>query len=197
MTPEQLASIRGCYGQLRLSIYDNNDWRQRVIELADAQARFGINYLITPAHLKELERTVLELCSLGCHDLLLLSYNGNDATMHLNNTATENLSVRVATLAKALAGRCQIKLDVCWGERMEAVPRLFNRGDCGAGRDFIVIISNRQLQPCSFHDFAIPITDASDVMSAWQNRQKELGRASSIPGCAREPGYGLQFPRSL
>jgi MoaA/NifB/PqqE/SkfB family radical SAM enzyme len=195
MTPERLASIRGCFGQIRLSIYDNNDWRQRVMELVNGQARFGINYLITPARLIEFESTVLELCALGCRDILLLSYNGDDASMHLSAAEAKALSARVGILAKALAGKCQIKLDVCWGERMEGVPRLFDRQDCGAGRDFIVITSDRQMQPCSFHDFSIPISSAEDIMSAWQNRQQELGKASSIPGCARISNYGLTLSR--
>lgn len=193
LTRERLAAIRGCYGQIRLSLYNDNDWRDKVRELADAQARFGVNYLVTPARLPGLEATVLELCSLNCRDILLLSYNGRDSSMHLDPAAAKEFSVRVATLSKALAGKCQIKLDVCWGDRMEGTPRLFGRDDCGAGRDFLVITSDHKIQPCSFHDFALSIDSAADVMSAWRNSKKELGRASTIPGCARQLDYGLDI----
>ncbi len=193
MTPARLAPIRGRYGQLRLSLYENNEWRRQVAELAETQSRFGINYLVTPERLPELEYTVLELTALGCRDILLLSYNGHDSDMHIDVEASQNLADRVALLAEALSGKCQIKLDVCWGNRMESVPRLFNRQDCGAGRDFIVLTSDGQLQPCSFHDFVIPVKTANDVMLAWRSRQYELGRASSLPGCARTPNFGFRL----
>jgi MoaA/NifB/PqqE/SkfB family radical SAM enzyme len=85
LTPRRLAAVRGRYGQCRVSLYDDNDWRRTVARLADAGARFGVNYLVTPERLASLETVVLEL-------------------------------------------------DVCWGERMEGVPRLFDRADRGAGR---------------------------------------------------------------
>lgn len=196
LTSERLKAIRGRYGQLRLSLYDDNDWRRRVSDLAAADARFGVNYLVTPERLPTLETTVFELCALGCRDIFLLSYNGQDTALHTAGELARTLARKVAVLSRALAGRCQLKLDVCWGERMEPVPRLLDRSDCGAGRDFVVITSDRKLQPCSFHHLALPIRDAADVMSVWRNEREKLTSASTLPGCARLTDFGLGSTRS-
>src|SRR5262249_38326471 len=84
LTPARLLFIAGAYGQIRLSLYDDNDWPARVAMLATARARFGVNFLITPARLAELEKVVLRLGALGCRDVLLLSYNGRDRALHLS-----------------------------------------------------------------------------------------------------------------
>jgi len=186
----RLRRLRGRYGQLRVSLYDDNAWRATVARCADHDARFGVNYLVTPARLPTLEAIVLELVALGCADILLLSYNGADAALHLSPAQAQDLAARVRLLHRGLGARVDLKLDVCWGERMEAVPRLFDRADCGAGRDFVTITSDRMLQPCSFHHVAIPIRTADDVMVAWRSRV-ELASPARTPGCAREPGYGL------
>ncbi|AKI99073.1 MoaA/NifB/PqqE/SkfB family radical SAM enzyme [Archangium gephyra] len=191
-TARRLAAIRGRYGQCRLSLYEDNDWRRKVEELAEAGARFGVNYLVTPERLASLETVVLELVSRGCRDVLLLSYNGADRALHLTPGQAGELAKKVELLGRALAGRSQLKLDVCWGERMEAVPRLFRRTDCGAGRDYLVLTSDRKVMPCSFHHVAIPVGDAADVMAVWRERREELGSASRLPGCARVAGYGLE-----
>lgn len=193
LTEQGLARIRGKYGQLRLSLYDDNGWRQRVSMLSAEGARFGVNLLVTPSRLRELESTVLELCRLGCSDVLLLSYNGYDLSMHLSSAETEDLASRVSILARALSRRCLLKLGVCWGEQMQSIPRLFHKGDCGAGKDFIVLTSERKVQPCSFHQLAISVRTADDIMTIWANEQSELGRAAVLPGCARVTitgGYG-------
>lgn len=185
LTSDNLAEIRGKFGQIRLSLYDNNEWRQRVIMLAEQRARFGVNYLVTPTRLRELEGTVLELCELGCRDILLLSYNGYDESLHLSRQEAFALAQRVELLAKVLSRRCQIKLGVCWGEQLATVPRLFERQDCGAGRDFIVLTSDKKMQPCSFHQVAIPVRNAEDVMEIWRHRRGELSSVATLPGCAR------------
>jgi MoaA/NifB/PqqE/SkfB family radical SAM enzyme len=191
LTRARLESIRGCYGQLRLSLYDDNDWQQRVAMLVEAGARFGVNYLVTPARLRDLETVVLRLARLGCSDVLLLSYNGPDATLHLDAENTPELAGRTRALAGAMAGKITLKLDVCWGERLGSIPRLFDRDDCGAGRDFVVLTSDRQVMPCSFHHLKIPIRTAADVLNVWRQRHDDLASASRVPGCARTPGYGL------
>lgn len=192
LTPSRVAELKGKYGQLRLSLYDDNDWRARVSMLVNGDARFGVNWLVTPARLGEVETLVLELAALGCRDILLLSYNGQDRSLHLEPLESRELAMRVSALSRALRGKCQLKLDVCWGERMEGVPRLFDRNDCGAGRDFIVLTSDRKVMPCSFHHLAIRVGTASDVMAVWHERRVDLSSASTIPGCARAVGYGLE-----
>lgn len=187
LTAERLEAISGKYGQIRLSLYENNDWRQRVTMLTKHGARFGINCLVTPERLSSLETTILELCQLGCRDILLLSYNGYDQSMHLTSAQACELSSRVSLLAKALTKHCQIKLGVCWGEQMQTVPRLFAKSDCGAGRDFVVIGSAKTMQPCSFHQYETEVKTAADVMQIWNNQKDKLLSAALMPGCARTP----------
>ena len=62
---------------------------------------------------------------------------------------------------------------------------------CGAGREFIVLTSDRCVMPCSFHHQKLPASTAGDVMDIWRNHQGLLAAPSRIPGCARAPGFGL------
>lgn len=192
MPIQVLNELRGKFGQLRLSLYENNNWPERVRELSEQGHRFGVNYLVTPERLKELETTILRLCALGCKDILLLSYNGSDQRMHLTFEQSKELAQVTEILATSLMRSCRIKLDVCWGDRMESVPRLFSKGDCGAGREFIVLTSDKQLQPCSFFHTSIPVSDADEVMAIWRQRADELKQAAQVPGCARLPNFGLK-----
>jgi len=202
-TADKLAAIAGAYaselpgepvplgyGQLRLSLYDDNDWRATVARFVAAGVRFGINYLITPARLAELDTTLVELAALGARDILLLSYNGEDRGLHLSTAETMLLGAQVQTLSRALRG-VRIALDVCWGERLEAVPRLFAKADCGAGSEFLVVTSDARVMPCSFHDLSFPAATAEAVMAIWRTRQREMSRPATQPGCARTPGFGL------
>lgn len=201
LTRERFEAIEGYYGQIRISLYDDNDWRRSVTLLARAGARFGVNYLVTPRRLADLETRILEIVGLGCRDVLLLCYKGFDSELHLSTQDAQHLALRVATLGRALEGRAVIKLDVCWGERMEAVPRFAadgrRSGDCGAGRNFVVMTGDRRLQPCSFHDFSVPITCATDVLEVWRGRARNLAAPTTWPGCARVPGYGIGPTRRL
>jgi MoaA/NifB/PqqE/SkfB family radical SAM enzyme len=190
LTRDRVVELAGRIGQLRLSLYDDNDWRVRVRLCVDADVRFGVNYLVTPERLASLATTILELASLGCRDILLLGYNGRDAALHLSPSANIELGAAVATLARALPS-CRIALDVCWGERLEAVPRLFDKRDCGAGAEFIVLTSDKRVMPCSFHHVALPVETAADVMAIWRERQAVLSIGSDVPGCARVRGFGL------
>ena len=120
------------------------------------------------------ESTFSHVASLGCRDVLLLSYNGNDRALHLSAAESRALADRVRLLSKALTGRCQLKLDVCWGERLDAAPRLFSKQDCGAGREHLVITSDRRVMPCSFHQLSIPVRDADEAMAVWRPGQDQM-----------------------
>ncbi|MCA9678983.1 MAG: radical SAM protein [Kofleriaceae bacterium] len=175
--------------QLRISIYDDVDHRP-ILRRAAGRLRLGVNWLVTPARLDRVEATVLALYELGVRDVLLLSYNGVDRGLHLRADQAADLAARVRALAVALRGRVQLKLDVCWGERVEAVPRLLD-GPCPAGRDFVVLTSDRRLAPCSFHHASWPVRDAADVLRVWDAQRAALAAPARDPGCARRADYGL------
>jgi MoaA/NifB/PqqE/SkfB family radical SAM enzyme len=189
--PKRLRRLHGRYGQIRLSLYHDNAWRERVALLADEGARFGVNLLVDPGSLPTLEDTVIDAVAAGARDVLLLGYNGHDRAQHLPLGAMPELARRVGVLARALEGRAVIKLDVCWGERLAAVPQLLPRRDCEAGRDFVVITSDRRVMPCSFHTTTLPFDGADDVLRLWSDARQRLASPSPIPGCARTPGFGL------
>jgi uncharacterized Fe-S cluster-containing radical SAM superfamily enzyme len=48
LTTERLARIAPHLGEVRLSIYDDTPWPERVAALADAPVQFGVNLLVTP-----------------------------------------------------------------------------------------------------------------------------------------------------
>ena len=192
LTPERLRALRGKLGELRLSLYDNNDWRRTIALLVDEQVRFGVNLLVLPERLAALETLVLEIFALGCRDVLLLSYNGPDRALHLSPVQSVDLANRVATLHRALRGRGRVSLSVCWGDRMAPVPQYLDRHGCGAGRDFVVLTSDKRLMPCSFHHLSFPVRNAADVLAVWNERADDLATPSRIPGCARLADYGLE-----
>jgi MoaA/NifB/PqqE/SkfB family radical SAM enzyme len=186
-------------GQLRLSVYDDVDHRPIVSRLVGHRARFGVNWLVTPARLPSLEDRVFDLLERGCRDVLLLSYNGHDRAMHLAPPEARELARRVRALGRALEGRMTLKLDVCWGERMASVPRLLEAesgaGPCPAGREFVVLTSDKRLAPCSFHHESFAIGDAADVLRIWRQQRASLASPARAPGCARAPGFGLEEGR--
>ncbi len=178
-------------GQIRLSVYDDVDHRPILERLVRHRVRFGVNWLVTPARLQNVSGFVLELVAAGCRDILLLSYNGPDGTMHLDAAQSRALARQIRLLHQTLGKRVTIKLDVCWGERMDAVPRLFGNRSCPAGREFIVITSDKRVAPCSFHHTSFPIQTVDDVLQVWQDEAITLATPANDPGCARSPNCGL------
>lgn len=185
-----LERISGTYAQLRVSAYDDNDVAGTLGRLAAHGACFGVNWLLTPARLPRLEDEVLGLLDAGCRDVLLLAYNGDDPELHLEPAAWAEAALRIEHLSRAFAGRIALKLDICWGRRMAGVPQLFGVEACAAGADFVVITSDRKLRPCSFHDLALPIAGAADVLRLWTEARARLATPATRPGCAREPDFG-------
>lgn len=201
LTEERLRRLAPHVSQVRLSIYDDNAWRNTLGMLAQQGVAFGVNLLVTRDVLRTLEERVREMVARGTGDVLLLGYVGADPAMLLTREEEESLAGVVRGLAKSLRGRADLKLGVCWGDRLGGVPRLGTSGtsaigDCGAGRDFVVIGSDRTLSPCSFHDVRVPITSAADVLAAWERHRGALGSAASRGGCARGPALvQLRAPR--
>lgn len=191
-----LRSLEGKIGQVRLSIYEESDWRAQVRLLRDTGARFGINYLVTPARVERLQDVLLELVELGASDLLLLSYNGADPALHLSDAQLAIVDRDLAAIWRALSTRAELKLDVCWGGRLPSLPRAMSPEEgCGAGRDHLVIHSDKTLSPCSFHHLTYPFETAEDVLRLWEMQRTPMRAATAAPGCAREPDYGLTRAR--
>lgn len=185
-----LERIAGAYAQLRVSIYDDNAWRPTLRRLAARRATFGVNWLVTPERLPRLEDSILDFVELGCRDVLLLAYKGDDRGLHLDRATWDATAARVARLARVLAGRVELKLDICWGRRMAGVPQAFGVESCGAGADFVVLSSERMMRPCSFHQVAIPVETAADVLRVWREARDRLATAATRPGCARTHDFG-------
>lgn len=190
LTDTLLRSIEGKYGNIRLSLYDTNHWEQTIELLVGNGARFGVNWLITPDELPDIEMKFLKLLGMGIRDFLLISYKGRDSSMHFSRAQYDELAAFVNKMYKAVNGMAQIKLDICWGDMLPDVPRLFEHSDCGAGDEFLSITSDKQIKPCSFHHWTIPFDSLEDVKRYWQQKRKNQ-QAAAIAGCARLPERGL------
>ena len=139
LTQAFLRKIEGKYGNIRLSLYADNQYEATIRRMVGCGARFGVNWLITPDELPTIKRKFLTLLELGVRDFLLLSYKGNDPSMHLSPEQIRKLSGFLNRMYQSLNGLAELKLDVCWGDVLSDVPRLFEHGDCGASDDFLSI----------------------------------------------------------
>lgn len=188
-----LRQIAGKYGQIRVSLYEDNHWAQTAALLAQCQARFGVNWLITPAELGNIDNKFGQLLSLGVRDFLFLSYKGNDLSMHLNSAERQKFATFINGIYLKLGTTVQIKLDICWGNSLPEVPRLFNQTDCGAGDEFLSVTSDKHIKVCSFQQTTsgIPFKTLDDVRRLWETR-RSAKQAALIEGCARLPNSGMR-----
>lgn len=178
LTDERLARLSPSLGEVRVSLYDDNDWEACVERLARAGQTFGVNILATPDRVPGLPAQLHTLHQLGCRDAAVLRYVGNDPKLRLA-PADE------ARLTEVLADSpLRTRLSVCFGDTLTEVPRLFG-GDCGAGLDFVTLTSDRKLKACSFQGPGIPVASAEDVLAAWTGRRELLSAPSPLQGCAR------------
>lgn len=178
-------ALRGALGQVRLSIYDEVDWRAAGASLSEVGQRWGANVLVDAPELARLPQRLDELARLGASDVSLLSYVGPDRDLQLSAEG----DARLAAIARS--SPLALRVSVCFGARVD-VPRLFrgadDSGDCGAGRDFVSITPDRRLQSCSFQDASFAIESAADVLRVWNEQQESLSRAAPRDGCARARG---------
>lgn len=199
LSREMLRELRDTYGQIQLSVYDEDDTDAIIERLVDEDARFGLNYLVTPERAETLERDLLGFMAAGVRDVLLLSYKGQDRGMHLSPSQMLELDEKLARIYPVLAPRMALKVDVCWGSRLKLTPRLFETGDCGAGRLFCSVSSDRRLLACSFGDehggSGLPIERLEDLPKLW-GQLRDASPAAESPGCARLEGFGLSVPTS-
>lgn len=183
LSPSLLAELAGVIGQVRLSIYDDIDWRKAAAMLAGAGQLFGANVLVSDAQLPKLPALLAELAQLSCHDVSLLNYVGPDTRLHLSAAGEQRLARIIAE------SPLPARLSVCFGHRL-SVPRLFdgadNSGDCGAGYDFVSITPDQRMQSCSFQDASLPAETAAQILTAWRAQAALLRRPSSRLGCARK-----------
>lgn len=195
LTPAILEAVHGHVAQIRMSIYDEEAWRPKIALLAKSGVRFGANVLVTPARLPKLEALVLELHSLGCRDVLVLAYKGPEEAMHLSAGQHVSLARSIGLLARALQGM-RISLDICFGDRL-ALPRAMigvDRQDCGAGRDFLVVTSDKRIMPCSFHREAIPFVDAPELLRHFDQARAQLSKPVLDASCARNTAPSKHLP---
>lgn len=192
LTSELLRTLRHRFGQIRLSLYHDNDANRTIRLLADHDARFGVNWLVTPAEMPRLESRFEELLRIGVSDFLFLGYKGHDRSLHLGPDDLRRLAGFLDAAFHAHRDAISLKLDVCWGDALSSVPRLFTDDDCGAGNDFLSLTSDRRIKPCSFHctGAGVPFDSLADVQRYWEARRR-LRPAALVGGCARLAGRGL------
>lgn len=192
LTADFLRAISGKYGQIRLSIYEDNHPEKTIGLLVENGARFGINWLITPAEIPGIGAKFRRLYDLGVRDFLFLSYKGSDPALHLGPSDRLRLADFLNGVYHSLGDSVSLKLDSCWGDALPSVPRLFASEDCGAGDDILSITSDKHIKPCSFHHTwnGVPFETLDDVRAYWEKRR--LARSiAMIGGCARLPDRGL------
>jgi hypothetical protein len=180
----RIARIAPLVGEVRVSVYDDTPWDDRIARLASAGVRVGANVLVTPGREDALPPLLDRLHDLGASDVALLSYVGPDDALHLDAASDARIA---AAIAESPIGA---RLSVCFGDRLDPLPRLDigTRGDCGAGLDFVVIGSDRRMKSCSFVDGGFVVDTADDVITAWRARRDLLLAPSPRSGCARALG---------
>lgn len=197
--PSALPAMRGALDEVRLSVYDDQRWRDAARALDEHQQRWGANLLVDRHRLPRLRALLAELVTLGCRDVAILPYLGV-AERALDDAARDELA---AVLADA---PLPCRISVCFGTSL-AVPHLpasldasaGGGGDCGAGLDFVTLTPDRRLQACSFWDRALPappappVETAEDVLALWRAHRDDLARPAPRSGCARQsPGSSAE-----
>lgn len=191
LSEAMLAEIDGCYGQIQLSIYDDDDHMAIVDRLVAAGARFGINYLVTPRRVRTLELDLRRFADRGVRDVLLLSYKGADPSMHLSPRDVGRFDDSVARLHDQLGRSLSLKVDVCWGSRLSRTPQLlYDGGDCGAGRSFMSIGSDKTALTCSFQQRGVRFEHPRELPGIYAARLK-TDTTPAGAGCARLADFGL------
>jgi len=169
--PTMWSRFAGHFGQVRISIYDEIDWRPAAATLAGRGQRWGANRIVDLAALATLPAQLAELAAHGCCDVSLLAYVGADAARHLDAAGDARLSAIIAD------SPLPCRISVCFGARLP-VPQLrggdVGDGDCGAGRDFVSITPDRRVQGCSFQDRSLPGATADEILASWRLRQADV-----------------------
>lgn len=179
-----LRQLRGAYGQLQLSVYEEDEPLGVIAHLVEERARFGLNYLVTPARVVTLEARMAEWMGHGVRDVLLLSYKGADPALHLSDDDCRRLDDSLVRLHRVFGSTLTLKVDVCWGDRLPRAPKLFESSDCEAGDDFLAISSDRRVQSCSFASAGVAFHDPRELRALWAKLRSERPSAG-VRGCTR------------
>lgn len=181
LTPDRAARLAPHLGEVRLSVYPQGSWAERIALLVRSGVVVGANLLATPATVPALPAVLRRLADLGCHDAAILRYVGHDPALHLDAQQESELSQII------LQSPLRVRVSACFGSRLHALPLLFPGvdGDCGAGRDFLVVTSDKRLKACSFQDTTVPFTTVADALVAYATQRPILDAAAGRPGCAR------------
>ncbi|MEO8702172.1 MAG: radical SAM protein [Kofleriaceae bacterium] len=190
LTPELLRAIRGGFGQLQVSVYDEDDPGTIVDLLVAERVRFGLNYLVTPKRVRAIEADVMAFVARGARDFLFLSYKGGDPTLHLSARETRIFDDSLARLHDRLP-TIALKVDVCWATRLVQSPQLLNDADCGANVDFLSLTSDKRVLACSFANAGVAFESPSELPAIWRSLQPQR-LAAPLAGCARLPSFGFR-----
>lgn len=180
---QEIERLRGKIGEVRLSLYEENAWERTVSRLVSSDLRFGVNQLVDGTNVAEIGARLDRLMALGCRDVLLLPVLGETAV-----PLTHEQSAHLRDELRARMERSSpptLKLGVCWGDALNELPRLYARSDCGAGRDFLEVTSDRRVRACSFHHRRLPFEDADDVIRIWRDARAALDARAECLGCPR------------
>lgn len=178
LTRELADRLRGVISEYRLSIYDDNDWAER-LELLRGHP-VGANWLVTPANVALVVPRVLELQKRGARNVLLLGYKGDDVSLRLDERGFAQLARSIAMLEGL-----PIRVDICWYPHLRDLPYLFVRTDCGAGDESLMLTPDKQVQAYSFAKARVPFATLDDLKSLWSVMRTERPHAET-GGCTRE-----------
>ncbi|MBL8685199.1 MAG: radical SAM protein [Myxococcales bacterium] len=182
VTRDNARALRGHVREFRVSAYDATPWRRAVELLAGNGFSTGVHWLVTPERARSVRAFAREALALGARKLFLLSYHGDDRSMHLDRESLDALAEEIRSLSEF---PIEIGLSACWGDRLEPIPKLVpDRGaDCGAGDLFVSIGPDGRVSPCSFHHQRRLAHNGDEVLDAWR-ALRNAGPARA-PGCRR------------
>lgn len=181
-------------GEIRVSAYPDNHYRSTLQRLRNHRRRFGLNWLVTPRNLNELEVVVRDALHLGASNVMLLGYKGHDPSMILSPAEMARLAVMLQRLE-----HLPLQLDICWHPYLRDVPQLFKRSDCGAGDEILVITPDRAAQPCSYHHERHPFETFEQLRNIYQDFRARRPVAET-GGCTRadfRPGAEPLHPTAI
>jgi MoaA/NifB/PqqE/SkfB family radical SAM enzyme len=177
LTAERIAEFEGLVGEVLLSAYPDNKYRDTLRRAR--KLNIGVNYLVTPENVNRLELDVQDFLRLGARNVLLLGYKGADPALHLGAAQLETLAAAVRRM-KALP----LRLDICWYPHLADVDHLFERSDCEAGNEFLVITPDRAVQACSFSTEKFSFDSFAELQAIYRQLQTRKP-AALISGCTR------------